>query len=78
MRSFLANGLIESDIRGGNSFQSPNETDWRTILVKTGVYQTGKPAWEPNHIAADVFSAVQYALQKESWPTAIDTQAAAS
>jgi ribonucleotide monophosphatase NagD (HAD superfamily) len=59
--------FIESDIRGGNTFASPSGTSWSTILVKSGVYVGGKPAYEPTTISKNVYEAVRWALAKEGW-----------
>ena len=48
-----------SDIKGANDF------GWYSILLKTGVFQGGKPVYEPWHIADDVKEAVTFALRQE-------------
>ena len=56
----------ESDIRGANEFKSPTkETKWHSILVRTGVYDGGKPAYEPKVVVKDVWDAVRYGLGRE-------------
>ena len=56
-----------SDIRGANVFESPSGTTWESILVKTGVYRSGTPNYEPKAIVPDITAAVQWALKKSSW-----------
>lgn len=58
----------ESDIRGTNEYDESHRSacDWHSILVKTGVYREGtEPRYKPKHIAANVFEAVQYGMQRE-------------
>ncbi|KAL9114939.1 MAG: hypothetical protein Q9227_001182 [Pyrenula ochraceoflavens] len=57
----------ESDIRGANTYNSPHETEWISILVKTGVYDEGTPAWAPRSLQEDVKGAVQWALEDSGW-----------
>jgi len=59
--------IPESDIAGGNGWQSKRGIEWETILVKTGVYQQGKPRHEPTVIVDDVYEAVQWAMEREGW-----------
>jgi ribonucleotide monophosphatase NagD (HAD superfamily) len=58
---------LESDIDGGNSFDSPRGVNWYTILVETGVYTGGKPLCEPTATTRDVYEAVQWALKQQAW-----------
>ena len=63
----------ESDIRGANEFNSPTgETKWHSILVRTGVYDGGKPAYEPKVVVKDVWDAVRYGLGREGVDVGID------
>ncbi|KAM0325861.1 hypothetical protein ACHAQA_007164 [Verticillium albo-atrum] len=56
----------ESDIVGANNFKSRFGYDWKSILVESGVYKAGtKPSCDPTHIAKDVRSAVEWALDQE-------------
>ena len=55
----------ESDIKGANDYKSPTGSDWHSILVRSGVYNGGKPAHEPKVIVQDVWDAVRYGLQRE-------------
>jgi HAD superfamily hydrolase (TIGR01456 family) len=60
----------ESDILGGNSYESPHGTDWVSILVQTGVYVKGTtPAHTPRHTVGDVYDAVSWAVAQEKWTT---------
>ena len=56
----------ESDIRGANEYRSPQGTKWQSILVKTGVYHGGEPAWKPTACVGDVWDAVQWGLNDSS------------
>ncbi|KAK1701073.1 HAD-superfamily subfamily IIA hydrolase [Colletotrichum godetiae] len=62
----------ESDIRGANDY-SNEETEWASLLVKTGVWsQTrGAPTHKPTMIVDDVKAAVEWALQREGRSTRI-------
>ncbi|KAJ5703443.1 HAD-superfamily hydrolase subfamily IIA CECR5 [Penicillium malachiteum] len=57
----------ESDIRGANSYRSSYGSKWQSILVRTGVYPGGEPAWTPTTIADDVQKGVQWALKTSKW-----------
>jgi HAD superfamily hydrolase (TIGR01456 family) len=58
-----------SDIAGANAFQSPTGIQWNSVLVESGVYESGTaPAHRPTAIAKGVKEAVEWALQKEGWP----------
>lgn len=57
----------ESDIRGANSYRSEYGSSWHSILVRTGVYSGGDPAWVPKTIADDVYKGVQWALKTSNW-----------
>ncbi|KAF6828062.1 hypothetical protein CPLU01_08770 [Colletotrichum plurivorum] len=62
----------ESDIRGANDFSS-EETEWASVLVKTGVWsqERGAPTHKPTMIVDDVKAAVEWALKREGRPTSI-------
>ncbi|TDZ21222.1 Uncharacterized protein Cob_v005755 [Colletotrichum orbiculare MAFF 240422] len=62
----------ESDIRGANDYSS-EETEWASVLVKTGVWsrERGEPAHKPKMIVEDVKAAVEWALKREGRPTSI-------
>lgn len=67
-RVYMVGDNPESDIRGGNNYDSPVGTKWETLLVKTGVYNDGEvPSVPPTEIVEDVWDAVQYAVQREGW-----------
>lgn len=57
----------ESDIAGGNRYNSSLCSRWDTILVKSGVYNGGEPAHRPSMIVDDVLDAVEWALNQEGW-----------
>lgn len=57
----------ESDIRGANSYVSVNGSDWHSILVRTGVYAGGEPAWGPKTFADNVQKAVEWGIQDSNW-----------
>ena len=46
-------------------FKSPNGMEWHSILVRTGMYQGGKPSFAPASMAEDVYAAVEMALERE-------------
>lgn len=51
--------LTRADIAGANGH------GWKSILVKTGVYQTGEPQHRPSYIAENVEEAVEWAIEQE-------------
>lgn len=56
----------ESDIRGTNEFNKQSKHEWYSILVRTGVFQTGtKPAFTPNATCDNVLDAVLHGLERE-------------
>lgn len=56
----------ESDIRGTNAFNEVSETEWVSVLVKTGVYQDGDtPRYPPGKICDTVLDAVKFAVERE-------------
>ncbi|KAF9893051.1 hypothetical protein FE257_012462 [Aspergillus nanangensis] len=56
----------ESDIRGTNEFNDISDSDWYSILVKTGVYQEGTiPRYPPKKVCQNVLDAVQFAVERE-------------
>ena len=57
----------ESDIRGANSYNGHSGIAWTPILVRTGVYAGGKPAWTPETIEDGVQQAVEWALKRHGW-----------
>ncbi|KAK1976240.1 HAD-superfamily subfamily IIA hydrolase [Colletotrichum cereale] len=62
----------ESDIRGANEY-SNEETEWASVLVKTGVWrkERGPPTHAPKMIVDDVKAAVEWALEREGRPARI-------
>ncbi|KAL1630706.1 hypothetical protein SLS54_000577 [Diplodia seriata] len=67
-RVYMVGDNPESDIRGANMYESPLGTDWKSVLVQTGVYQAGsEPAWKPTTIVKDVYEAVRYAVEDSKW-----------
>ncbi|OJJ51350.1 hypothetical protein ASPZODRAFT_156255 [Penicilliopsis zonata CBS 506.65] len=67
-RVYMVGDNPESDIRGANSYRSAHGSDWQSILVRTGVYNGGEPAWVPKTIADDVQKAVEWGLRSSNWP----------
>ena len=55
----------ESDIKGANEYHSQFGSTWHSVLVRSGVYNGGEPAYEPKVVVQDVWDAVRYGLQKE-------------
>lgn len=56
----------ESDIRGTNMFNARSKNDWYSILVRTGVYQTGtEPAYVPRVTVNNVLDAVKHGIERE-------------
>ncbi|KAJ7497059.1 HAD-like domain-containing protein [Mycena latifolia] len=49
----------ESDIAGANA------ANWKSVLVKTGVFTGGQPMHKPTYIAEDVEEAVSWAIAQE-------------
>lgn len=58
----------QSDIRGANSYKSCYDSHWHSILVRTGVYSGGEPAWKPSAIVDDVRRGVEHGLVSSRWP----------
>ena len=56
----------ESDIKGANGYRSRFGSDWKSILVESGVYVAGDdPAHKPTKVTKDVKDAVDLALKEE-------------
>ena len=56
----------ESDIRGTNEFNEQSEAQWYSILVRTGVYQSGtKPNFPPAATVDNVLDAVNHGIERE-------------
>jgi ribonucleotide monophosphatase NagD (HAD superfamily) len=63
---FMIGDNPESDIKGANDFDNPKGTRWESILLKTGVWQDGRPPkYQPKMICENVEAAVRWALEKE-------------
>jgi len=61
---YMVGDNTESDIRGANNYQSPHGSEWKSILVKTGVHKDGtEPSCKPTVIVDDVQAAVQWAIK---------------
>ncbi|EXJ83815.1 hypothetical protein A1O1_07442 [Capronia coronata CBS 617.96] len=70
-RVYMVGDNPESDIRGANTYKSPQGIEWIGLLTRTGVYKDRpghRPSWEPRAIVDDVRAAVQYALKDSHWP----------
>lgn len=68
-RVYMIGDNPASDIRGANSYQSKHGSEWYSILVRSGVYNGGQPAWIPKTIVDNVKQAVEWALKSSKWPT---------
>ncbi|PHH73583.1 hypothetical protein CDD83_4712 [Cordyceps sp. RAO-2017] len=57
----------ESDIRGTNAVnEASDDSDWYSILVRTGVYQPGtEPAYKPRVTVDNVLDAVHHGIRRE-------------
>ncbi|KAL4782403.1 HAD-like domain-containing protein [Aspergillus varians] len=56
----------ESDIRGTNNFNEVSDSNWYSILVKTGVYQEGTiPRYPAKKTCETVLDAVKFAIDRE-------------
>ncbi|KAI9374300.1 HAD-like domain-containing protein [Aspergillus egyptiacus] len=56
----------ESDIRGANEYNNITDTNWYSILVKTGVYRGGTiPRYPPKKTCETVLDAVKFAIDRE-------------
>jgi HAD superfamily hydrolase (TIGR01456 family) len=56
----------ESDIRGTNAMDAISENEWYSILVKTGVYQSGtEPKYRPRKLVDTVLDAVNHGIRRE-------------
>lgn len=63
-RVYMVGDNPASDIAGANGYVSPHGTQWRSILVKTGVHKDGEvPAHAPTVIVEGVQEAVKWALK---------------
>ncbi len=56
----------DSDIAGANGYRSRFGSQWRSVLVETGIHVPGTtPAHTPDHVAKSVQEAVDWALAQE-------------
>ena len=57
-----------SDILGANAFESPQGTEWRSVLVRSGVYGGERPpAVVPDVVVDGVWEAVRWGVESEGW-----------
>ncbi|KAF2087479.1 HAD superfamily hydrolase-like protein [Saccharata proteae CBS 121410] len=57
----------ESDVRGTNEYDKHCEQTWYSILVRTGVYQTGTtPRFTPRATVDNVLEAVRHGIRREA------------
>ncbi|KAI5284764.1 hypothetical protein KEM54_001094 [Ascosphaera aggregata] len=61
-----------SDIQGANNYHSPWGSTWSSILVRSGVYDGGKPEHTPTTIVDGVKQGVEWGLNKSGWETLQD------
>lgn len=66
-RVYMIGDNPESDIRGANSYRSKHGSEWYSILVRSGVYAGGEPAWTPKMIVDGVKDAVEWGLKSSKW-----------
>ena len=68
-RVYMVGDNPESDVKGAKEYQSKYGTEWKSALVKTGVFTDtkGAPSYEPDVVVADVWEAVEWALENEKW-----------
>ncbi|KAI8961824.1 HAD-superfamily hydrolase [Daldinia sp. FL1419] len=69
-RVYMVGDNPASDVRGANEYKSPEGTEWKSVLVRTGVWSPergGDPAFVPRVIVDDVRGAVEWALREEGW-----------
>lgn len=62
-RVYMVGDNPESDIRGANNYKSVYGSEWKSILVRTGVYKGGEPSCQPTIVLDDVQRAVEWALE---------------
>ncbi|UNI13744.1 hypothetical protein JDV02_000460 [Purpureocillium takamizusanense] len=65
-RVYMIGDNPESDIRGANGFEPADGTEWKSILVKTGVWRAGtEPSHRPDAVVDDVVDGIVWALRNE-------------
>ncbi|GIZ37946.1 hypothetical protein CKM354_000137400 [Cercospora kikuchii] len=63
-RVYMIGDNPESDIAGANNYRSPYSSEWRSILVKTGVWREGTtPTHTPHIVQNNVLDAVRWAVE---------------
>ncbi|USW50590.1 Putative HAD-superfamily hydrolase, subfamily IIA, HAD superfamily [Septoria linicola] len=63
-RVYMIGDNPESDIAGANNYKSPWASEWKSILVKTGVWREGvEPTHKPYVVKENVLDAVQWAVE---------------
>lgn len=65
-RVYMIGDNLESDIAGANGYESPCGNEWKSVLVKTGVWREGMEWTEsrkPYAIKENVLEAVQWAVE---------------
>nr|OQO19792.1 hypothetical protein B0A51_11764 [Rachicladosporium sp. CCFEE 5018] len=78
-RVYMVGDNPESDIRGANAYDSPYGSQWRSLLVKTGVFSGshGDEAPEyarPDALVQNVGEAVKWALSNSGWESKIEKE----
>lgn len=74
-RVYMVGDNPESDIAGANDYRSEVGTEWRSVLVKTGVWSADRAGGEavlqgrfkPTVVVEDVREGVRWALEREGW-----------
>jgi len=56
-----------SDIKGANQHVNKDGIKWSSLLVRSGVYSGGEPAYKPTDTVNDVWEAVQWGLKHSKW-----------
>ncbi|MCJ1413834.1 hypothetical protein MMC32_000159 [Xylographa parallela] len=67
-RVYMVGDNPASDILGANAFESPQGTEWRSVLVRSGVYGGERPpAVVPDVVVDGVWEAVRWGVESEGW-----------
>ncbi|KAJ6446887.1 HAD-superfamily hydrolase, subfamily IIA, CECR5 [Purpureocillium lavendulum] len=65
-RVYMIGDNPDSDIAGANGFKPEDGTEWKSILVKTGVWRAGtEPSHRPDVVVDDVVDGIVWALRNE-------------
>lgn len=68
-RVYMIGDNPESDIRGANEFEPEDGTEWKSILVRTGVWSPtaleSEPRYKPDVIVDSVADAIVWAMKNE-------------